>query len=140
MCLFNFGGGGVPHPRSGWGVPHNRSGRGGGYPIPGLGRGVPHPRSGQGGYSRYPQPGLDGGGYPQPGLDGVLPTPIRQSSTANTCCPAGGMPLAFMQEDFLVELYFFSIEVLQRIVMETDSQVTFLKTCSEHNSYNLIHK
>ena len=30
------------------------------------------------------------------------PTPIRQNSIASTCYPAGGMPLAFMQEDFLV--------------------------------------
>ena len=57
----------------------------------------------------YPpaQPGLDGGGYPgypQPGLDGVPPNQvwIRQSSIASTCYAAGGVPLAFTQEDFLV--------------------------------------
>ena len=62
------------------------------------------------------QPGLDGGGYPgqvwmvgvpQPGLDGggypgYPPPPIRQSSIVSTCYAAGGMPLAFTQEDFLV--------------------------------------
>ena len=52
------------------------------------------------------------GGYPPPGLDGVpplsrtgwgTPSPIgRQSSIASTCYTAGGMPLAFTQEDFLV--------------------------------------
>ena len=46
-----------------------------------------------------PRPGLDGGGIP-----GVSPT--RQSSIANTCCAAGGMPLAFTQEDFLVLIHF----------------------------------
>ena len=55
--------------------------------------------------------GLDGGGYPgyppRPGLDGgwgtpPTPTPIRQSSLASTCYPAGGMRLAFTQEDFLI--------------------------------------
>ena len=84
----------------------------GGYPIPGLVWGV------------APRPGLDGrGGTPParsgwwmgtppagsgwwggtpPGLDGVPPpTPIRQSSIASTCYLAGGMPLAFTQEDFL---------------------------------------
>ena len=41
---------------------------------------------------------------PPPGLDGVPPhtPPIRQSSIASTCYAAGGMPLAFTQEDFLV--------------------------------------
>ena len=51
---------------------------------------VPYPRSGQGG--GYP-------GYPPPHS-------IRQSSIASTCYPAGGMPLAFTQENFLVILYF----------------------------------
>ena len=31
-----------------------------------------------------------------------LPPPIRQSSIASTCYPAGGVPLAFTQEDLLV--------------------------------------
>ena len=43
----------------------------------------------------YPQPGLDGWGY-------LGYPPIRQNSIASTCYPAGGMPLAFTQEDFLV--------------------------------------
>ena len=53
-----------------------------------------------------PWPGLDGGEYPSQiwMLGGTLgtPPPIRQSSIASTCYVAGGMPLAFTQEDFLV--------------------------------------
>ena len=64
-----------------------------------------------------PQPGLDGGVL-QPGLDGGVPPWARfawwgipptmtgwgtpPNSKVSTCCMAGGMPLAFMQEDFLV--------------------------------------
>ena len=120
--------GGYPISGLRWGVCHLRSGgypisglggtlaksggtpaRFGGYPIPGLG--VTHPRVG------VPQPGL--GGYPISGLGGTLtrsgwgvprypPTlrwdtpPPRQISIASTCYAAGGMPLAFTQEDFLV--------------------------------------
>ena len=47
-------------------------------------------------------PGLDGGGYPIPGLRGYPYPPIRQSNIASTCYAAGGMPLAFTQENFLV--------------------------------------
>ena len=103
---------GVPQLRSGW--------RGGLYPSQ-VWMGVPHPRSGwwgvlQGtpprtGWVPPPQPGLDGVppplrtgyGNPPPELDGVTPNSIRQSSTASTCYSAGGMPLAFTQEDFLVQ-------------------------------------
>ena len=51
------------------------------------------------------------GGYPgippRPGLDDRgTPPPIRQSSIASTCYAAGGVPLAFTQEDFLVLTYF----------------------------------
>ena len=67
-----------------------------------------------------PWPGLDGGGYPLamsiwwglPGSPptrtewGTTPTPIRQSSIASTYYPVGGMPLAFTQQDFLVDLLF----------------------------------
>ena len=71
-----------PHLDRG-GIPHHRSGQG-----------VPHPRSG------WEVPGVDGGGCTR-GTP-PTPTPIRQSSIASTCYPAGGMPLAFTQEDFLV--------------------------------------
>ena len=103
---------------------------GGGYPISGLGRGgtpsqvggVPSPRSGG-----YPVPGLGGylvpgpggypvpgpGGYPIPGLGGTPGTPPRQSSTASTCYAAGGVPLAFTQEDFLVFCDKLNYQLLQ---------------------------
>ena len=79
----------------------------GGYPISVLGRGVPHPRSRWGGtpsqvqVEGYPIPGL--GGYPIPGPGGTpgTPPPARIASTCYSYV-AGGMPLAFMQEDFLV--------------------------------------
>ena len=73
------GGGGVPHPRSGWWGCTIPGLDGGGYPIPGLdgGEGVPPPKSGlDGGYLGYPPgPGLDNGGTwgtPLPWLDGDL--------------------------------------------------------------------
>ena len=126
--------GGVPHLRSG-GVPHLRSGGVGGYPISGLGGypisgrgwGVPHLRSGG-----YPISGLggvlhlrsrgvphlrsrgvphlrSGGGTPSQvwGVPQVTPPP---PGIASTCYgyAAGGMPLAFTQEDFLVS--FVSLE------------------------------
>ena len=88
----------------------------GGYPgyppQPGL-DGVPPPNQVWmvGGTWGTPSPGLDGGG----GVPGVPPptrsgwgTPppdqvwIRQNSIASTCYAAGGVPLAFTQEDFLV--------------------------------------
>ena len=127
-----------PHPRDGEGtvfslfVSSHRSGQGGyripgtspggGYPIqlmevpiPGLDGGggvshpadggVPHPRS----TSVPPWKGLDGVRL-QPESDGVHPPPIRQNSIASTCCTAGGMPLAFTQEDFLVFAEFILLQ------------------------------
>ena len=87
---------GVPNHRSGWGVPRPRSG---------LGGEVFHPRSGQGGTpSQVWMGGVPWGTPIQVWIVGVTPspTPIRQSSIASTWYPAGGMPLAFTQEDFLV--------------------------------------
>ena len=100
----------------------------GGYPISGLdGGGYPPTRSGW--WGRYPIRGLDGRGRPPSqvwmmgwgvppsqvwmvggtphlgsGWWGVpwVPPPMRQSSIASTCYAAGGVPLAFTQEDFLV--------------------------------------
>ena len=101
LCSHLRGGGGYPHP-SWWGVPLPRSGwgkdrgcphlAGGGYPI----------RSGWG-YLPYPH---EGWGYPCPDLGRGVP-PIQNwegvpRSPACTCYAAGGMPLAFTQEDFLV--------------------------------------
>ena len=104
-CLsVNISGGGTPS-RSGW--------YGGGtpsqvwlgwYPIQG---GTPLARPGMG----YPLPPGPGMGYPPdmgwgtpPGPEMGYPPP-RQISIASTCYMAGGMLLAFTQEDFLV-LYF----------------------------------
>ena len=99
-------GGGLPHPRSGLGIPHLRSGWG--YPILGLDGmypGVPSSQVWMVGVPRVPPARSGWWGVPGvaslPRLDGV-PPPIRQSSIASTCYPAGGMPLAFTHEDFLV--------------------------------------
>ena len=98
VCPSTLVGGGVPHPR-----------------FPGLDGGVPHSQVRTGG---TPSQVWDGGctlsqvrtgGYPFPDLNkgGTPPTPsIRQSSIASNCYAAGGMPLAFTQEDFLVLLCF----------------------------------
>ena len=87
--------------RQGGGVPRS-SQRGGGV-LPSSQQGVPHlvdrevPHPAKEGYShpanRIPPSELDG--YP-PSL------PLRHTSIASTCYVAGGMPLAFTQEDFLV--------------------------------------
>ena len=123
VCLFNFRGG-YPVPSLGRGVPHLRSGRGG-YPLPGLARGVPpqswdgvppgpgmgypSPRPGMG-YPPRPgmgtPPGFEMGYPPRPEMVrwGIPPRPI---SIASICYAAGGMPLAFTQEDFLVLVHVF---------------------------------
>ena len=60
----------------------------------------------------YPPPSRPGWGTPNPGMGyppnlgwGTTPPP-RQSSIASTCYAAGGMRLAFTQEDFLVRWCF----------------------------------
>ena len=112
------GGGGFPLPRSGFG---------GGYPVPGLDSGVPSSQV----WTGVPHcqiwmgvpttSGLDGStptvqtweeGTPYPDLGRGTPHPGQvpgwgggtpyQNSIAYTCYAAGGMPLAFTQEDFLV--------------------------------------
>ena len=81
---------GVPHPRSRWGYP--------GVPPDRTGWGTPATQD----WMRSP-PGLDVVPLFHPGLDVVTPPPpIRLSSIASTCYVAGGIPLAFKQEDFLV--------------------------------------
>ena len=64
-----------------------------------MGRGTPYPQTWDG----VPPPSRPGQGTPQT-WDGVLPP--RQSNIASTCYSAGGMPLAFTQEDFLVIIHF----------------------------------
>ena len=70
------------------------SGGGGRYPVPGLGRGGTPSQ-------------VWVGGYPVPGLGSPPPPPIAQSSIASTCYAAGGVPLAFTQENFLVSSNLF---------------------------------
>ena len=87
----------VPHPRSGQGVPHPRSGL---YPLD-LGQGTPpdldrvSPQT----WDRVPPRTWDRVPPPRPGL-GYPP------SIVSTCYEAGGMPLAFTQEVFLVVFIF----------------------------------
>ena len=99
----SMGGGGATLARSGW--------WGGGYPgqVWMVGRGVPQPGLDGGGTQGTPMTGWGTrlarsgwwGGYP-----GYPPTMTGWStpppSIASTCYAAGGMPLAFTQEDFLV--------------------------------------
>ena len=120
----------VHHPRSRWGctpsqvqmgvVPHPRSRWG--YLIPGLDGGIPHPRSGQGvppskirmEGTPPSKSGWDILPFPHPRLDEVpasrtgwgTPSIKRQISKASTCYAAGGVSLAFTQEDFLVKTSF----------------------------------
>ena len=73
---------GVPHPVFTWGeVPHPAFTWEEMFPIQSSPRGYP------------PSIRLDAATPPPPG---------RRSSTVSTCYAAGGMPLAFTQEDFLV--------------------------------------
>ena len=94
--------------RTGWGTPLVRTGWGN-SPLARTGWGTPSPaRTGWG----TPLAKIGWVPPPWPGLDGVPPTrdwmgtppSTRQSSTASTCYAAGGMPLAFTQEDFLVDI------------------------------------
>ena len=83
-----MGGGGTPS--SWWGYP------GMGYPISCRG----YPPAGGKPWQGYPSPPSRGTLLP---LSGV-PTPLNQSSISCTCYVAGGMPLVFTQEDFLVRI------------------------------------
>ena len=99
--------GGLPHPRSGWGGGTQSQVWSGGNPR--SGQGGTHPRSGQ----WYPPMTRSGWGTPQDlgwgtpwTWDWVPPRPgtgYPPSSIARrTWYVVGNMPLAFMQEDFLV--------------------------------------
>ena len=106
---------------------------GGGYSNPALDRGVPQSSLGWG--RGYPDPALDGG-VPQPWMGGYTnlgwgatpslggtPSHVRgvpqvpsPPGIASTCYgyAAGGVPLAFTQEDFLVDFTFISGNVSPR--------------------------
>ena len=132
-------GGGVPQV---WmvgrylGYPPQQGLDGGGYP------GYPPARSG---WCWVPQvwmvgvppwPGLDGGGYP--GYPHIPPT-IRQNSIVSTCYPAGGMPLAFTQEDFLVVcLFLCEMASKRRFKISVKSKDTkYCKDCNISLLYSL---
>ena len=99
---------GVPHPRSRQGVPHPADrGTPSQVQVEGVSWVTPRSRPGMG----YLHLGLDGVPFPIQGWMGY-PSPVRrQSSIASTCYMAGGMPLAFTQEDFLV-LPVFSAQLI----------------------------
>ena len=104
MCLFTEGVGKYPifiqntsihwcHVLSGGGVPQFQM-----EDIPArLGRGYPFSQDWMG---VPPSPTSTWMGYPLAGLDRV--PPIKQNSRARICYVAGGIPLAFTQQDFLV--------------------------------------
>ena len=117
---------GVPHPRSGWGYPHPRSGQevppfqywmvyspiedwmGApikdwiGYPLSKTGWDTPNPDLGW--------------GTPLPRLDGVPPWVRKQISKVSTWFAASSVPLAFMQEDFLIEQGFRNCVLMNKAV------------------------
>ena len=86
-------GGVIPHPRSGHGVSLSQI----------WAMGYPHPRSWD-----TPIPGW--GYYPDqvPGQEGGTP---NWNSIGCTCYTAGGMPLAFTQEDFLFIFNFTNVSL-----------------------------
>ena len=111
-----------PHPKDGEGIIFSLSvhtSRGGVPTFPGgggtylpVGGDTYLPRSGQGGY--LPSRWGAGGTYPHqsryppthvgtPPHQGRYPPPPHWNSMACACYAVGGMPLAFTQEDFLVD-------------------------------------
>ena len=89
-------------PQTGGGYPPSQYWMG--YPQSGLDEGTPQIRTGCE-YLPPPHSGHDFMGYSPPSRPGMgYPSPIRrQSSKASTCYAVGRMPLAFTQEDFLVQ-------------------------------------
>ena len=74
------------------------------YPQPGQDGGLPQGRYStlvRSGWGEYPKVGTP----PWSGEDGGESTPrlVLPPPSSRTCYTAGGMPLAFTQEDFLVE-------------------------------------
>ena len=114
--------GGYPIPGLAGGIPHPRSGQGG---TPSQVWPGEYPISGPRGVTQVLPPSQTWDGVPHQTWDGVPPWtwdwvppqdlgqgalpfgpgmgyPPRQISIGSTCYTAGGMPLAFTQEDFLV--------------------------------------
>ena len=98
------------HPRSGWGVPPVQTWEG--YPISWMGAAPFQVRS----HVRIGvPPSRTGWGTPHPWSRTGWGTPLpirRQVSIVSTCYVAGGMPLMFTQEDFLVILKKYNAETL----------------------------
>ena len=141
--------GGVPHPRSRWGggTPSSQQG---GYPIPGPGRGGTPIQTWDGVLPRLdgvpPVQTWDGvppvqdwmGYHPScPNLGWGTPPPTRrQSCIASTCYVAGGMRLAFTQEDFLVGRYFQQHWTF-RMKYENLKKQCFIQSCSTFSMQQL---
>ena len=109
--------GGNPHPRSEWGTLDTPWSRLDGVPLVKPGWVPPLSKTE---WDNSPPPRLDGLPPPQPRsmtgwgtphsrLDGVPSSIRRQISKASTCYAAGGAPLAFTQEDFLVHNKFVQL-------------------------------
>ena len=114
--------GGTPSPSAGWGTPPSRPGKG--VPPTWTWEGVATPRPDLG--REYcpawtweevpPCPDLEGGTPPPPSPGQVQGRGYpNQNSIACTCYAAGGMPLAFTQEDFLVTMNVTPLYVACRI-------------------------
>ena len=139
---------GVPHPRSGWGVPHPRSGWRG-VPRPEMGYPpktwdwvppsqtwdeVPPSQTWDGvptqTWDRVPPspqtwngvPPRHGTGYPPAHGTGYPPQTDQHSEHLYA---AGGMPLAFMQEDFLVNTFTWKINHLTDSLFSSEFHVSF---------------
>ena len=108
MSRCSLGRGWVPDPSLDGGGP-NPALDGGGVPDPALDWGGPNPAL-EGGY-----PNLGWGGAPSPG-GAHLRVPRYPPGIASTCYGymAGGVPLAFTQEDFLVN-YNYDICLCNRL-------------------------
>ena len=139
FTLSTIGGRGVAHLRSGWG--------GGGTPsqvwkwgTPPRSRlgGVPHPADG--GLGGAPSQVWTGWGYPHPRPGRRYPPPPsvrRRIRRASTCYTAGGVPLAFTKEDFLVVVVFFKfinvIAKYQNVIVKKINKLKF------ENSIRILH-
>ena len=104
---------GVPHPRSGWGVPGvcpSKVWMVGGTPSKVWMEYLPTTTMTGWGIS---SPTMTGWGTPHhhDWMSNPPTLPIRQNSIASTCYTVGGMPLAFMQEDFLFNKFFSTTDL-----------------------------
>ena len=111
---------GYPHP-SQWGYPHPRSGMGGGTPILDLDHRVPPSKVRTGGILGYSPPPTHPGQVP--GQHGATP---NWNSTVCTYYAAGGMSLAFTQEDFLVVTVFWKKPIKDYLTLSLGIRLTVI--------------